>query len=341
MHSQRGSFLVAYVVVLGVAFPCFAQAPSAPTTLENLVNAPDAQGTPAVSEGADLGPMRHAGPVARPKDGVQHPDLDKAWAEYDAAVTKAAERIRLAITKQFNTATAKGDLNAAEKWQTIGDKFEKDGQVPSQAAVKAAIIAPLAELQKAKDELAHSYESVIKALTVEKNIPEAQRVRDESQLIKPSGERPEASPQVVFLSELEAFDVVVGHGAFGTNGNLGFLGRRITVQGAVSPKGISMHPPTNGASRAVYRIPKGFTHFEANVAIDDSALKQPTAVTFKVFGANRGKPLWESKPLRGAGQSQECVIELKGVKTLTLIVECPGPQMNAHAVWCDPRLVVK
>ena len=111
---------------------------SGPATLEGLLNSGEAQEATAAagSDAADAGPKRPAGTVTRPKDGVQHPDLDKAWADYDAAVTKAAEGIRAAINKQFDAATAKGDLDAAEKWQVLGEKFEKAGELPAETETK-------------------------------------------------------------------------------------------------------------------------------------------------------------------------------------------------------------
>jgi hypothetical protein len=344
MRLRRCELLAAVAVVLTVGFSCFGQNSLGPATLENLLQPDAAQdGTATLAPDAnEPKSTRPTGTVTRPKDGVEHPDLEKAWATYDAKVKKAAEAIRAAITKQVEAASDKGDLAGVEKLQAISEKFDKDGEVPSQPDLKAGVRAPVADYKKAKDELASAYKDVVARLTMEKKIPLAKAVRDEWDLIKGDGEGTAPTAQRVFLSDLEARNVVVGHGAFGTNGNLGFLGRRITVQGAVSPKGISMHPPTNGASRAVYQIPKGCTHFQAKVAIDDSAAIQQTPVTFKVFGDNRPKPLWESKPpLRGAGQSQECDIEIKGIRILTLIVECPGPLANAHAVWCDPRLLLK
>ncbi len=169
------------MVALGVACPCVGQESPGPATLENLVNSDEAKGPDAVpeAEAPPAGPKRPAGTVTRPKDGVQHPDLDKAWAEYDAVVTNAAEGIRAALTKQFDAATAKGDLDAAEKWQAALEKFEKAGEVPSQSEAKSAVSAAVADYKKAREELSKAYESVVKSLTMEKKIAEAKTARDE------------------------------------------------------------------------------------------------------------------------------------------------------------------
>lgn len=168
------------ILVLCVAAPSYAQQ-TGPRTLENLLNSDNTQKPAAAAEAGstDAGPKRPAGTVKRPKGGVQHPDLDKAWADYDAAVTKAAEGIRAAINKQFDAATEKGDLDAADKWQTALEKFEKAGEVPTEKEVKAAVSGALAELKKAGEELTKGYEAVVKNLTIEKKIAEARAARDE------------------------------------------------------------------------------------------------------------------------------------------------------------------
>jgi hypothetical protein len=157
---------------------CLAQQPIGPATLEGLLNSNEAK-EPAVAAEADAGPKPPAGTVARPKDGVQHSDLDKAWAEYDVAVGKAAESIKAAINKQFDAATVKGDLDAAEKWQNALDKFEKAGEVPVETETKAAASAAVSDYKKAKEALGNAYEALVKSLTMAKKIAEATAARDE------------------------------------------------------------------------------------------------------------------------------------------------------------------
>lgn len=173
----------ACVLVLCGTVQSFAQPPKGPRTLEGLVNSDDAQ-TPAASKEADTSPKRPVGTVTRPKDGAQHPDLDKAWADYEAAVAKVTESIKAAIAKQFDAATAKGDLDAAEKWQVIGEKFEKAGELPTDKEAKTAVSAAVADYKKARDEVSKAYEAVVKSLTMEKKIAEAKAVRDENETLK-------------------------------------------------------------------------------------------------------------------------------------------------------------
>lgn len=286
------------------------------------------------------------------KDGVKHPDLDKAWTDYDAAVAKVTESIKAAIAKQFDAATAKGDLDAAEKWQVIGEKFEKAGELPTDKEAKTAVSAAVADYKKAREELTKVYEAVVKNLTMEKKIAEAKAVRNEM-LVVSTAKKDEAAPpaapegggkihrgfkEALFLSDLEEQNPVVGWGAFGKNGDLGYGGLRIMVGGVASPKGLSMHAKSNSVVGVHYAVPRGFTHFEAVAAINDAEQgHQATAVVFRVMSGNT--VLWESKPLRGGGSTDKCSIGLKGAQKITLLVECPGDFSHAQSVWCDPKFL--
>jgi hypothetical protein len=119
------------------------------------------------------------GTVARPKDGVQHPDLDKAWGEHGAAVEKFAERIATAIDKQFDAATDKADLDAAEKWQAVGKRFKDHGELPDTPETEEVVVFASAEYWKARAELIKAYETVIKSLTREQQISTAKAAREE------------------------------------------------------------------------------------------------------------------------------------------------------------------
>jgi len=165
--------------------PSLAEQESGPATLENLITADEGKEPPATTEAkaTHAAPKRPAGTTARPNHGVQHPVLDNAWAEYEAAVGKVADVIRAAISKQFDTATAKGDLDAAEKWLTIGENFEKAGELPTENEIKVTVSAAVADYKKAREELTKGYESVVKALTMEKKIAEAKAARNEMEAV--------------------------------------------------------------------------------------------------------------------------------------------------------------
>jgi hypothetical protein len=442
--------------------------------IQDLVKADEAKGTETVpeAEAAEAGARRPAGTVARLKDGVQHPDLDKAWADYDAVVAQAAEGIRSALSKQFDAATAKGDLDAAERWQTALEKFEKAGEVPVETETKAAVKSALGDYKKARDELSKAYGAVVKALTMAKKIAEATAARDEWKSLAAGAAAPpsvcvieaknfihsvpniatraaeewdgltipgraklqwevrlpkagkyfvhvlysserdrkcnlvvdgatvvrgelgratgglmrpnlqwatfgpfvfkeqslleivpqdygphydrlvvsetEVLPtkmlvggavQVVFLSDLKERDVSVGYGAYGKNGDLGYDGHRVSVQGVKYNKTVGIAPYGDGKGKAVFDLPEGCVRFEATAAINDTARRnQKTALIFRVYGD--GHLLWSSKPLYGGGSSEKCSLPLKGVKSLTLVVECPGAGDWSHSVWLDPRVTL-
>jgi hypothetical protein len=189
MRLRRFNFLAASMLLLVFAFPCWAQNLPSTRTAERRLRSDDTQGTPSASgaEAANAGQMRPAGIATRRNNGVQHPALDKAWAKYTAIVSKAAEEIRAVILKQFDAATAKGNLDAAEKWQAALAKFEKTGEMPTANETKAAVNAALADYKKATEELSKEYEAVIKSLTMEKRIAEAKVARDEYETFRPNG----------------------------------------------------------------------------------------------------------------------------------------------------------
>lgn len=163
--------------------PSLAQQPTGTTTLEDMASTAESS-----EAGGQHAAVRPQGTFVRPRNGVQHPDLDKAWAEYDAAVANVAESIKASIAKQFDAATDKGDLDAAEKWQAALENFEKDGELPTENDTKAAVSGAVADYKKAKDELAKAYEPVVKALTKEKKIAEAKVARSELAAITRRGD---------------------------------------------------------------------------------------------------------------------------------------------------------
>lgn len=360
---RQQAFVVSCVLVIAGSSPGLAQQPTGTATLEETINSGESQDFAAAAEtgAADAAPRRPAGTVARLTDGVQHPDLDKAWAEYDAAVAKASDCIKAAIAKQFDAATAKGHLDAAEKWQAIAQAYDQDGAFPVEPEARTIVTSGVNATERAKADLGKAYESVVKALTVDKKIAAAKAVRSEwtavsSRMEKPADRKshraainqPKISSEVehgatdrdaVYLSDLQERDVVVGAGKFGKNGSLGYTERdgKVRVGGKLFPKAISMHGVPNGLARVTYEVPDGYGQLEAIAAIADTVDgRQKTALTFKVLGDGK-RLLWSSKPLYGGGAAEACRVDLRGFERVTLVVECPGDHGWAQSVWCDPR----
>jgi hypothetical protein len=183
MHLPHWKSMVAGLVVLAAASPGVAQNPSGPQTLENIVNPGDGP------EGADptLLPRRPARSLARPQDGVQSPDLDDAWSKHETSVTKFVETVRETVAKRIDKASAKGNLDEADKWQAVGNTFAVNGELLALAESDPAISTAVADYDKAKVKLIEAYDAVVEAMTMAKMIEDAKAVRDESQALMDEG----------------------------------------------------------------------------------------------------------------------------------------------------------
>jgi len=162
MPTRHGWF-VAMPLMFIACLRCSAQAPSEPPTF----------GLPARRPPGHL-----QGPLVRPAEGVRHAELDKAWQVYQAAVDGAIAEARAAITERFEVAVKNGDLDAAEKWQGIGERFDKQGALPNEAELPS-----VAEAEKtvwdARADLGSVYEAVVKTLTTAREIEAAKATRSE------------------------------------------------------------------------------------------------------------------------------------------------------------------
>ncbi|MGD0089862.1 MAG: SUMF1/EgtB/PvdO family nonheme iron enzyme, partial [Planctomycetota bacterium] len=144
---------------------------------------------------------------------------------------------------------------------------------------------------------------------------------------------------VVYLSDLPEQEVQVlnykGRTPWAKNGGAGEY--PIVVNKVPSPKGLFMHPANESPSHVAYALDGKYQTFQASAAINDSAEnKTGTALTFKVVGD--GRLLWASQPTKETGKAQDCRVDVGGVQKLELLVECPGHDEFAHAVWVEPRL---
>jgi hypothetical protein len=142
-----------------------------------------------------------------------------------------------------------------------------------------------------------------------------------------------------FLSDLDAFDVQSGPLPVTPNGQLGNGKDVIRVNGLLSPKGISMHPPwAPKYASAKYRLEREAAVFKAVVAVNDTTNWCWSPATFTVLGD--GSKLWDSKPIaHNQVRSQECKVDVSGVNVLELRVQCVNGSDGAHAVWVEPRLL--
>ncbi len=155
--------------------------------------------------------------------------------------------------------------------------------------------------------------------------------------------------RVVYLSDLSA--VSYKHIPFfqqtwkyGRNQNL--FGGRLRVGREVFAKGISMH----STSRLAYRVPRGATAFDAELALDQTA-HGGGSVRFRVYLLD-ADAAWrvaaESPVVRGGAptvRGNEAAlslhVELKGARALALIVDFADQgDRQDHADWLNARFIL-
>lgn len=141
-----------------------------------------------------------------------------------------------------------------------------------------------------------------------------------------------------YLSDLTEIDSRAGPWPFAKNGDTG-NGEAITVNGETSPKGLGLHPPTQGAAAVAYRLDKKAAVFKGGVALDDRSNIILGQAIFEIRGD--GKRLWRSKPINTARAQQDFSIKVAGMTVLELRVISPGNHLGLHAVWIEPRLLQK
>lgn len=145
----------------------------------------------------------------------------------------------------------------------------------------------------------------------------------------------------VYLADLKEFGVQAGGPwPFDNRGVLGD-GKAIRVNGSLSPRGLSMHPPMAPAYASVrYRLGRQAALFRALAAINDTSNWCFSPATFTVFGD--GRLLWQSEGLTHTrARRQSCEVNVTGVDVLELRVQCENGNPGVHAVWVEPRLLQK
>jgi NPCBM/NEW2 domain-containing protein len=172
-------------------------------------------------------------------------------------------------------------------------------------------------------------------------------VQHENEIPDPPGQRPFAVDPVlanakdkVFLSDLQEFAWKPGPGdwRFGKNGELGSSwvpNGRILVNGAVPPKGLSMHPPIRGYTRVCYALNRTAKSVQGAVAMsEDERHSTPPPTRFLVLGD--GKLLWRSASIKGWPAPQPFHVDVSKVDVLELRTYVEMGHFGAHAAWVDP-----
>jgi beta-galactosidase len=110
-------------------------------------------------------------------------------------------------------------------------------------------------------------------------------------------------------------------------------GRQLSIRGCRFEKGIGVH----AFSSLTFNLDGQFEKFLATVGIDDSAAPYGSVV-FRVLVD--GKPLFESRPLRGDEPAMPIAIDVRGGSVLTLECRDAGDlDISDHADWADALLL--
>ena len=159
----------------------------------------------------------------------------------------------------------------------------------------------------------------------------------------PAGSSTQSS-QTVYVADLPERDVVTAPVMPLRKTQFYWFGvpRPLALNGKTTTKGLMIHPPGSGEGKIKYDLNQAYTSLRTGVGIIDSIAGSPTPLTFRIVGD--GRVLWESKPVQKSGQQQQAAVSVAGVKTLELVIACPGPDhreenLTAHALWFEPHLL--
>ena len=278
-------------------------------------------------------------PSATPEDISE--TLDQAKLDHKRQVAAAHRDLIKVIADRINAASDAGNLDLVQSLQRAQAKATADGDVPadtSDPAILAAVQKTAKAIEACDVRLVAAYRDAIVRYTRSRRLTEAKDVQTELKasglagaLLSPDGK--------VYLSDMTPVSVSTFHDGswgFGINGDLGNHQDRITVNNVLSPHGLGVHPPSSGASTVVYRLDGKYSLLTGKGAINDNCSRSTTALIFRINGD--GNELWRGRPIQVRKAPQEFKIDVTGVNTLELVVDCPGSHDNAHAVWFEPAL---
>jgi hypothetical protein len=165
------------------------------------------------------------------------------------------------------------------------------------------------------------------------------RIAINPQLCMSKTKEPFANETFSFLSDLEPKNGRVGFGSIGRDGNLGFEGRCVTIDGRRHFHSLGLHPPGRGKAFVDFRIDAKWHTLSTSVAINDRNNMFGSAGSDLIFQAiGDGKLLWSSKKIRVTKHVEQAKINVEGVTKLRLEVKATASNACAHAVWVDPLL---
>jgi hypothetical protein len=144
-------------------------------------------------------------------------------------------------------------------------------------------------------------------------------------------------PMTLYLSELTPVSEHQGWGTLSMDRSVD--GHPLSIGGVKFAHGLGTHSTTGGVGEQVYDLGGQFARFTAMVGIDDETEKRGSGV-FQVWvdGVKR----YDSGVMRGGDPAQAVAVDVKGAKTLRLVVTDAGDGFEFdHADWADARLQVR
>ena len=255
-------------------------------------------------------------------------NLAAAKQTYDLELEKYRKAAEAWFDETSEAARKDGNKKLLDQIKSMRQEFDEKGQLSK--------TSPPAIKKKAQDTrtaMDLAYANAVKEYTKAKKDDLATAVEKEFAAFS------EATTKTTFLAELVPIRKKIIENWFKTDGTVD--GSKFNIEGKESPHGILLHPPTRGYSEVSYTLERDFENFHCGVAVapnpDKNLLK--SEVIFLAIGD--GKILWKSKPIKSAGQSQQCEVNVENVRMLSLRVLCPGDQHVAWAVWLEPRVSVR
>jgi alpha-galactosidase len=136
------------------------------------------------------------------------------------------------------------------------------------------------------------------------------------------------------LSSLDLSYMV--QGKYSPQADASVTGKQMSVAGRIYSRGVGTH----SVSRIDIDLKRRGIRFTAFTGVDDAAGGKGGSVIFKVSGD--GKELWQSGLMQSSDSAKHLDIDLKGIRTLSLIVEDGGNGISSdYADWADAVFIVK
>jgi predicted Zn finger-like uncharacterized protein len=166
-------------------------------------------------------------------------------------------------------------------------------------------------------------------------------------VLAPKDADPKLAPagKAVFLSDLAEFGAkgFPAYWAFGKNGKVGLTLKpeaKVVVNGKNWEKGLGTIPENGTYARVCYSLGGRASTLEGAVALSEDEKDRPRSATrWLVLGD--GKVLWRSQAIAEFGVTEDFKIDVANVNVLELRAYTEGPNHGCHAVWLDPRVMVK